>query len=192
MSHLINKYGFRTFDKPFSPTLRGVGRIGKLPAGTAENAATYIHAALFAVLSLYKIGFDREATKQLLKLMPISYEKVDRTPYVMQNAYCYNPDINVDGSALNDWFTGSAPALFRAVFTYVFGIQPGYDSLKIAPAKESFLQRARVSTVIRGKKINVTAERTGSPSLTVNGSELVGNTVPYSELKDVNDIYVTC
>ena len=191
-SKLDNKYGFRTFDKPFSPTLRGVGRIGKLPAGTAENAATYIHAALFAVLSLYKIGFDREATKQLLKLMPISYEKVDRTPYVMQNAYCYNPDINVDGSALNDWFTGSAPALFRAVFTYVFGIQPGYDSLKIAPAKESFLQRARVSTVIRGKKINVTAERTGSPSLTVNGSELVGNTVPYSELKDVNDIYVTC
>lgn len=191
-SKLDDKYGFRTFDKPFRPDLHGVGRIGKLPAGTAENAATYIHAALFGVLALYKIGFEREATEQLLKLLPISYEKVDRTPYVMQNAYCYNPEINVDGSALNDWFTGSAPVLFKAVLTNVLGIQPGYESLRLAPAAESFLQKASISLVIRGKSLNVTVEHTGVSSVILNGAKLEGDSIKYSDLNDINDIYVTC
>ena len=190
-SKLDDKYGFRTFDKPFSPTLRGVGRIGKLPSGTAENAATYIHAALFGVLALYKIGFEREANEQLLKLLPISYEKVDRTPYVMQNAYCYNPEINVDGSALNDWFTGSAPVLFKVVLTNVFGIQPEYDALRIAPASESFLQKATVSLPIRGKKVKLTIENTGSYALTLNGVAIDGDRMKYSDMQDVNDILVT-
>lgn len=188
---LDSKYGFRTFDEPFSPDIMGIGRIGKLPAGTAENAGTYIHAALFGVLALYKIGCEREANEQLLKLLPISYEKVDKTPYVMQNAYCYNPDINVDGSALNDWFTGSAAVVMKTVITNVFGIQPGYDALKLSPAKCSFLKKATVRLPIRGNTVELTLENTGSFSLKLNGRCIEGNEIKYTELEKENKITVT-
>ena len=188
---LDDKYGFRTFDTPFDPDLQGVGRIGKLPKGTAENAATYIHASLFAVLALYKIGCEREAGDQLLKLMPISYKWVDKTPYVMQNAYCYNPEINVDGSALNDWFTGSAPVMMKIVMTNVFGIQPDHDVLTIAPAKDSFLKKAKVSLQIHGRKLHLEIEKTGNSSLRLNGEALSDNRIPYAQLQDGDLIAVT-
>ena len=188
---LDDKYGFRTFDIPFAPDLQGVGRIGKLPKGTAENAGTYIHAALFAVLALYKIGCEKEATEQLLKLLPISYEWVDKTPYVMQNAYCYNPEINVDGSALNDWFTGSAAVIMKIVITYIFGIQPDHDVLKVVPARISFLKKASVSVVIHGIKLSVKIEKTGTPSLALNGKILSCNQISYGKLQDGDLISVT-
>lgn len=187
---LDDKYGFRTFDVPFDPELHGVGRIGKLPKGTAENAGTYIHASLFAVLALYKIGCEREATEQLLKLLPISYERVDKTPYVMQNAYCYNPEINVDGSALNDWFTGSAAVMMKVVITNIFGIQPDYETLRISPAKESFLKKASISLTIHGKKLYFQIEKTGRFSLTLNGNILSDNRIPYAQLQDGDMIVV--
>ena len=188
---LDDKYGFRTFDTHFDPNLQGVGRIGKLPRGTAENAATYIHASLFGVLALYKIGCEKEATEQILKLMPISHETIDKTPYVMQNAYCYNPEINVDGSALNDWFTGSAAVIIKIVLTNIFGIQPGYDELKIAPAKETFLKKATVSLPIQGKRITLKIEKTGVSSMTVNGCTCCNNSIKYTELEAENEIFVT-
>ena len=187
---LDDKYGFRTFDVSFDPDLQGVGRIGKLPKGTAENAGTYIHAALFAVLALYKIGCEKEATEQLLKLFPISYEWVDKTPYVMQNAYCYNPEINVDGSALNDWFTGSAAVMMKIMVTNVFGIQPDHKSLRIAPAKETFLNKASVSLTIHGKKLYFRIEKTGQFSVTLNGKLLSEDRIPYAHLQDGDRIFV--
>ena len=189
---LDDKYGFRTFDEYFGPETTGIGRIGKLPRGTSENAATYIHASLFGVLALYKIGCEKEASEQIVKLLPISYEKIDKTPFVMQNAYCYNPDINVDGSALNDWFTGSAAVTMKIIITNVFGIQPSYDALRISPASQSFLKKATVSLPIRGKLVNLKIEKTGSFSLTLNGKTVEGDTVRYEDMAQTNEIYVTC
>lgn len=188
---LDDKYGFRTFDTPFDPDLKGVGRIGKLPVGTAENAATYIHAALFAVLALYHIGKEKEATEQLLKLLPISYEKVDKTPFVMQNAYCYNPRIHVDGSALNDWFTGSAAVLMKTVITYLFGIQPQDDFLIVSPAKNGLLTKYQVTFAVHGRKIHLSVEKTGVSCMFLNGRKYESERIPYSDLMNQNELEVT-
>ena len=188
---LDDKYGFRTFDEPFDPDLKGVGRIGKLPPGTAENAATYIHAALFAVLALYHIGKEKEATAQLLKLLPISYAEVDKTPYVMQNAYCYNPRIHVDGSALNDWFTGSAAVLIKILIADLFGIRPGDDALQISPAKESFVADATVTLTLHGKALRLTIRKTGKSTLTLGGKPISGDRIAYADLRDGDEILAT-
>ena len=189
---LDDKYGLRTFDVPFDPDSSGtVGRIGQLPPGTAENAATYIHASLFLVHALYHIGLDEMANEQMRKLLPISYKWVDKTPYVMQNAYCYNPRINVDGSALNDWFTGSGALIVKIFVTDLFGIQPQDDELVIAPAERSFLEKFRVELPVHGKTMRIFAEKTGKKSFVVNGKALKTNSVPYSELNETNEICVT-
>ena len=188
---LDDKYGFRTFDTPFDPDLKGVGRIGKLPPGTAENAATYIHASLFAVLALYHIGKEKEATAQLCKLLPISYEKVDKTPYVMQNAYCYNPRIHVDGSALNDWFTGSAAVLMKTIITYLFGIQPQDDFLTVSPAKNGLLTKFQVTFVVHGRKIHLSVEKTGVFCIFLNGKVCRSDRILYSDLMNHNELEIT-
>ncbi len=52
----------RLFRPGFHPDCPGVGRIKKLPIGTAENGAVYVHAAtFFAVMALFKIGKAKEA-----------------------------------------------------------------------------------------------------------------------------------
>ncbi|MBQ7725653.1 MAG: hypothetical protein IJT66_00750, partial [Clostridia bacterium] len=159
--------------------------------GTAENAATYIHAALFAGLALYHIGKEKEATEQLLKLLPISYEKVDKTPFVMQNAYCYNPRIHVDGSALNDWFTGSAAVLMKTVITYLFGIQPQDDFLIVSPAKNGLLTKYQVTFAVHGRKIHLSVEKTGVSCMFLNGRKYESERIPYSDLMKQNELEVT-
>ncbi len=189
---LDDKYGLRTFDVPFDPDSAGtVGRIGKLPAGTAENAATYIHAAMFLTHALYHIGLEEMANEQIKKLLPISYKWVDKTPYIMQNAYCYNPRINVDGTALNDWFTGSGALVMKIFITDLFGIQPQDDELILAPAERSFLEKFRVELPVHGKKVRIFAEKTGKKSFVVNGKERGTNRVSYADLKDDNEIRMT-
>ena len=188
---LDDKYGYRTFDVPFAPDLKGVGRIGKLPPGTAENAGTYIHAALFAVLALYHIGRGREATAQLKKLLPISYGEVDKTPFVMQNAYCYNPRIHVDGSALNDWFTGSAAVLMKVVVAHLFGIRPKDDHLTVAPDKNGFLTDFCVTFTVHGKTVSLHAEKTGRSAAALNGRPCDPAGIPYAELLDKNELTLT-
>ena len=188
---LDGKYGLRTFDVPFGEDAASIGRIGKLPAGTGENAATYVHGSLFGVHALFSVGLDKLATEQIIKLLPISYTWVDKTPYVMQNSYCYNPRINVDGAAANDWFTGSGALVVKIFITDLFGIQPQDDELILAPAKRSFLEKFRVEFVVHGKTVHFFAEKTGKPSFVVNGSAKKETRVSYSDLQDTNEIYLT-
>ena len=191
IDRLDSKYGLRTFDVGFDPDLKGIGRIGKLPLGTAENAAVYIHAAMFAVHSLFKIGYPQEAYKHLLKLLPIAYEKVHLTPFIMQNAYCYNPEINVDGSALNDWFTGSAAVLMKIVFLDLFGLRPDYNGIQIDPLLPDVLREFNVSLVLHGKTLRIKYLTTGTESTTLNGVQLTSNYIPFEDLQAENDVVVT-
>ena len=191
IDRLDSKYGLRTFDVGFDPDLKGIGRIGKLPLGTAENAAVYIHAGMFAVHSLFKIGYAQEAFKHLLKLLPISYEKVDKTPFIMQNAYCYNPEINVDGSALNDWITGSAAVLMKIVFTDLLGLRPDYNGITVDPLMPDVLKEFETSLVLQGKSILIKYQTTGAASTTLNGVRMESNYIPYEALQSENEILVT-
>ncbi len=115
-SRLDSKYGIRTFYPYFAPDNKMVGRITQLPEGTAENAAVYIHATLFAIWSLYELGEVELAEKQLLKILPFTHAYISTTPFVMPNSYCYNEQYGFDGESMNDWFTGSGCVLGKIVF----------------------------------------------------------------------------
>ena len=188
---LDGKFGLRTFDVPFGEDSASIGRIGKLPAGTGENAATYVHGSLFGVHALFTIGLEELASKHILKLLPISYDRVDKTPYIMQNSYCYNPRIHVDGAAANDWFTGSGALVMKIFITDLFGIQPQDDRLILSPAKNSFLEKFKVEFVVHGKTVRFFAEKTGKSGFFVNGKERKDACVPYTDLQDANEIRLT-
>ena len=155
---LDSKYGIMTFDQYFDKKdASQVGRIVNLPKGTAENAATYIHAGMFFARALFQMNEGKEAFNQLYKLIPITHEKISTSPYVMPNSYGYNPELGIDGESMSDWYTGSSNTLLKAIIFDMFGINPLIgDELEIKPSNYFPSDEAELSLTIKGKKVKVT------------------------------------
>lgn len=135
-SRLDSPYGLKTFHPGFCSDARGVGRIRKLPIGTAENAATYVHASLFGVAALFSMGESELAWDQLIKLLPFvqESENLSHSPFVMPNSYAHNIELGLDGQSMNDWQTGSSNVLLKTLIRHVVGVQPRLSGITIRPA----------------------------------------------------------
>ena len=153
---LDSKYGLKTFEPYFALSNQDVGRITKLPKGTAENGATYIHATLFGILSLFEIGEAERAWVQLYKILPLTHDFISTTPFIMSNSYIYNEERGFDGESMSDWFTGSGCVLIKALVWEVFGILPDLNGLKVRPANYFPMENASIS--LRLKNCNLTLE----------------------------------
>jgi cellobiose phosphorylase len=133
---LDSRYGLSTFEPGFAPDAPGVGRITKLPLGTAENGATYIHATTFGIAALFQMGQPVKAWQQITKILPFASHHKDssHSPFVMPNSYVNNPQLNLTGQSMNDWQTGCSNVLLKLLVRYAFGFQPLMDALRISPA----------------------------------------------------------
>ena len=152
---LDSKYGLKTFHPAFGRDVKGVGRIYKLPVGTAENGASYIHATTFAIMSLFRIGESRRAWEQMEKILPFTHEKVSCSAFVMPNSYGFNPELHIDGESMQDWQTGSSNVLFKTFVRFIFGFNPDYDALTVSPANYCPFQEFSASFVYQGRTINL-------------------------------------
>lgn len=150
---LDSKYGIKTFDKFFPEDMKGVGRIATLTPGTAENANTYVHATTFAIMALFILGESKKAWEQILKVLPITHEKVTKTPFVMPNSYCCNEEYQIDGESFGDWYTGSGAVLYRCIYEYALGIRAELSGVEIAVPDYLPFKNVTLNTVIKGKNI---------------------------------------
>jgi len=171
---LDSKYAFKTFEPFFPPDTPGVGRIGKLPPGTAENGATYVHATVFAIMALFRMGRAREGWAQLVKVLPFTalHGRLTHSPFVMPNAYGFNPGKNIDGENMNDWQTGSSNVLLKLLIRYVFGLEPQLDGVWIQPAAWLPFKTSEFETQLRGGRLVLKFDDQGRASRTfrVNGT----------------------
>ncbi len=147
---LDSKYGLKTFEPYFSATNDKVGRINRLPKGTAENGATYIHATLFAIWSLFEIGESKKAWEQIYKILPITHDFISTTPFVMPNSYVYNEERGFDGESMSDWFTGSGCVLIKALIGGAFGVQPSLNGIRINTAAFMPCETAEITLNVKG------------------------------------------
>ena len=182
-NRLDSKYGLKTFNPHFEENVKGVGRIVRLPKGTAENGATYIHATIFAIDSLFALGEGEFALEQLNKVLPITHKNLSTTPFVMPNSYVHNEEEYMDGESMSDWYTGSATTLIKTLVKGLFGFKPDLDGVKIilsnkVPSSEMFMKlrfrntRIRVNYIhenyadrfyyINGKKVDVLVDELSS------------------------------
>ncbi len=157
---LDDKFGLKTFSPSFPPNVRGVGRIGKLPHGTAENGAAYIHATAFAIMALFQMGQPKRAWEQLVKILPFTdiHENLSHSPFVMPNSYGHNPEKMIDGQSMNDWQTGSSNVVLKTLVRFVFGIEPVFGGLWIQPAGWAPFKNYNAAATVRGCVINVICE----------------------------------
>ena len=162
---LDGKYGLRTFVPAFARgTEHWFGRIPRLPVGTAENGATYNHATLFGVWSLFQTGQSEAAWKQLEKLLPFTaiHNNYNLTPFVIPNSYIHNVEKGLDGESMNDWQTGSSNVLLKILIWYVFGFRPELDHLRIQPDPRSPLVQFSYRGAYQNKKIVMSYEKTST------------------------------
>ena len=186
---LDSKYGFKTFDHGFTPDMKGVGRINVILPGNAENACAYVHASVFANMSLFTIGESEWAWKQVEKSLPITHEFINTTPFVMSNQYCENEEYCLDGDSLYEWTSGSNPTMLRTFYKFGFGIAPDTEFLRIAPAKVQLSDEASVYLTFLGKKVTVNYknENSGERKFFVDGKEVECG---YDEISDTKYIKI--
>ncbi len=170
---LDSKYGIKTFQPYFQVGTKGVGRIPNLPKGTAENGATYIHATMFAIWSLFNMDEPRFAWEQTCKVLPITHQYISTSPFVMPNSYVLNEEFAMDGQSMNDWYTGSATVLIKVLIRCMFGINLTQNLLKIAPTNYFPCQKASISLRIRNCAVTVTyhSSSEGKRHVVANGVE---------------------
>ena len=159
---LDSKYGLKTFEPYFATTNTKVGRIMRLPKGTAENGATYIHATLFGILSLFEMGESRLAWEQIYKILPLTHEFISTTPFIMPNSYVYNEERGFDGESMNDWFTGSGCVLIKALVWGAFGICPDLNGLAIRPANYFPTDNASIALRVRNCNVEIVYRKKGT------------------------------
>lgn len=177
---LDSKYGLKTFEPGFAPGTPGVGRIPKLPIGTAENGAVYIHGSVFGTAALFAMGESKMAWEELVKNLPFTavHETVSHTPFVMPNSYGYNPELNIDGESMNDWQTGSSNVVLKIILYFVFGIRFEYDGIRIQTAANNPFKSLDLQMKYRGKSLNLALSKDDSRdsrAFKLNGSEMRGN-----------------
>ena len=182
---LDSKYGLKTFDEYFDKKdAYKVGRIVNLPKGTAENAATYIHAGMFFVRALFQMNEGKKACDQIFKLIPITHQKVSTSPFVMPNSYGENKELEIDGESMSDWYTGSSNTLLKAIVFDMFGVNPCLDNkLTINPTNYFPSEEASLVLTIKNKKITIKYKDLHKEGryILVNGSKLSNNQIDLSK-----------
>ena len=155
---LDSKYGLRTFAPGFGPDADAIGRINRLPLGTAENGASYVHATTFGIAALFRLGEPRTAWDQIRRILPYSSHVKDpsHSPFVLPNSYVENPELKLDGQSMNDWQTGSSNMLLKLLIRYVVGLEVSLSDMRIAPADWSPFQEIKFQCVLRGRSVSIT------------------------------------
>ena len=185
---LKSDYGYKTFDVYFDRhNATKVGRIVNLPKGTAENAATYIHAAMFIFKALSMIKESDLAYKELLRLIPITHKSISTSPFVMPNSYGYNKELGIDGQSMNDWYTGSSNTLLKGLIESFIGVEPLFENkIKVSPNK---LPMDEVSLELSAKNRRIkyhqiSKENNKNLSIMVNGKPLNSEIINLDEIPE--------
>ena len=193
-SALDSKYGIMTFDQYFDKKdAYKVGRIVNLPKGTAENAATYIHAGMFFARALLEMKEGKLAFDQIYKLIPITHKKISTSPFVMPNSYGYNPELGIDGESMSDWYTGSSNTLLKAIIFDMFGINPEIgNELVINPTDYFPSDEAEISLKIKSKKVHVIYinKHIGKRKIYANEVELNSQSIDLSKYSNKVEIRI--
>ncbi len=162
LTALGSRYGLKTFDRPFAHDMYPyVGRIATITPGTYENAAPYVHAGLFGIAALFRLGESDLAWRETERAMVLTHPDCTKTPFVMPNSYCDCEAYNMHGESMGDWYTGSGAVLIKNLIRYGFGIAPDLDGVHLQTAACMPCHRAHVSLCVKGHPLTLRYERQG-------------------------------
>lgn len=175
-----NDYGFSIAAPPFTAFDERVGKFSASRPWMAENGGCYNHAAGFKGVADCMLGRADQAWRTYLKVAPGSpWNPVANSwvePFSFTNCYSLTPEH--PGMAMYPWRTGTTAWFTQLLLEWILGARRHYDGLLIDPCLPAALPRARVVRTFRGCRYEITIERSGSPSLQLDGQHVRGNILP--------------
>ncbi len=186
---LDSKYGLLTFDVAFPYGMEEAGRVANITPGTYENCCAYVHASMFSIMALFILGESEEAWRQMEKSMVISHDNCTMTTFAMPNSYCCNPDYEIDGGSMGDWYTGSGAVLVKELIKFGFGIAPNLEGLVVQTPAAMPCSSASIKVNVKGHPVTLTYknEGAGKRCYKVNGEVKRGD---YSSIMEVEKLFI--
>lgn len=165
----------RLLTPPFDRSERSAGYIGGYAPGVRENGGQYTHGAMFFLYAMFASGRDEEATALLFALTPALFcKEAEAAKAYGAEPYALAGDVydarGFTGRAGWTQYTGAAAWYRKIVYECLFGIHPRGEKLYLRPHLCSLFPAFTLETVILGSPYKITARRTGSPALTLDGS----------------------
>ena len=142
----------------------------------SRSGAPYIHASVFGVMALFRMGSPEAAWQELIKSLPMTHDTISVSPYVMPNSYGYNPEKNVDGQSMMDWQTGSSNVTLKLLVRFVAGVRPEYDGVWVQPAAYCPFGAFTAEVPVKGAVVRIRYKQTGAGKrrFTVDGEPAEG------------------
>ena len=175
-----------------------LGEVSTYPPGYKENGGIFCHNNPWVIIGETVVGNGARAFDYYKRITPAYREDISDVhklePYVYAQMIAGKQAVR-HGEAKNSWLTGTAAWNFVAVSQYLLGVRPGYDGLVVDPQIGPEVPQFTVTRSARGATYVITVTNSGTPgargSLVVDGTPVVGNTVPYAPAGSTVTVEVT-
>ena len=189
--HLDTKYGIVLLQPCYTKYHVELGEITSYPGGYKENAGIFCHNNPWISIAETVVGRGNRAWQVYTRTCPAYIEdisEIHRTePYVYSQMIAGKDAPNF-GEAKNSWLTGTAAWTFLDVSQYILGIRPDYDGLVVDPCIPTSLDGFSAKRDFRGVTYHITVKNPngaekGVASMTVDGTPVEGNMIPFDGSK---------
>ena len=189
--HLDTKYGIVLLQPCYTRYHVELGEITSYPGGYKENAGIFCHNNPWISIAETVIGRGNRAWQVYTRTCPAYIEdisEIHRTePYVYSQMIAGKDAPNF-GEAKNSWLTGTAAWTFLDVSQYILGIRPDYNGLVVDPCIPASLDGFSAKRDFRGVTYHITVKNPngaekGVASMTVDGTPVEGNMIPFDGSK---------
>jgi cellobiose phosphorylase len=179
------------FDPPFDKSPLNPGYIKGYIPGVRENGGQYTHGAIWMTTAFALMGNNERAWELFALLNPVHHGgtpeqiatyKVE--PYVVAaDVYAVAPHTGRGGWT---WYTGSAGWMYRLLIETLLGVNLEGDRLRLAPRLPKSWPACKIhyryrQTVYHITITGVAAGSTEMNLLSLDGSEISGNTIPLQD-----------
>jgi cellobiose phosphorylase len=179
------------FDPPFDKSPLNPGYIKGYIPGVRENGGQYTHGAIWMTTAFALMGNNERAWELFALLNPVHHggtpEQIatyKAEPYVVAaDVYAVAPHTGRGGWT---WYTGSAGWMYRLLIETLLGVNLEGDRLRLAPRLPKSWPACKIhyryrQTVYHITITGVAAGSTEMNLLSLDGSEISGNTIPLQD-----------
>jgi cellobiose phosphorylase len=197
--YLDGPHGLALFHPAYSRFNPELGRISMFSQGTKENAAVFVHAAIFMIVGLLQAGFGNLAYSTLLKILPNQqkdYDLYKTEPYAMAE-YLVGPQHHyLYGQGAFTWITGSAGWSFMAITEWLLGVRHDFAGLRINPCIPSQWKKFSIRRPFRRAIYEIEVEnpqgvQRGIKKIYVDGKRIEGNLIKPRKDGKIHKVCVT-
>ncbi|MBR5376963.1 MAG: glycosyl transferase [Lachnospiraceae bacterium] len=194
---LDTQYGIMILQPAYTRYHLELGEISSYPPGYKENAGIFCHNNPWVSIAETVIGRGDRAFEIYKKTCPAYLQdisEIHRTePYVYSQMVA-GKDAKFFGQGKNSWLTGTAAWTFTDISQYILGVYPTLNGLQINPCIPKDFGDFTIEREYRGARYHISVKTNGVEkgvkAMTVNGSAVEGNVIPYDKDKKEFDVTV--